>query len=140
MNPTGAPSPLSPESRPLDSSLMKQLADNQAKELEIRLIDAQIAKDNSERQFIYATKQLEAQERDRKDERIYKQSLEKKSLCLFVILIIAIAIFLIIALVKDKDQMLIEIVRAVVYCGISGTGGYAIGRYRSNNNNQQGRE
>ena len=107
--------------------------------MEIRLIDAGTAQANSERQFLYATQQLEAQERDRRDERIYKQSLEQKNFWLLLVLISAIAVFLTASVLKDKDQMIIEIVKAVIYCVASGTGGYAVGRYR-NNNNQQHRE
>lgn len=124
----------------MDPALFAQLLENQRRELALREKEIDLEREkiratqkSDERQLLYAQQQLEATERDRKDDRAYKQTLESKSLKLFVIFIVAVTAFLIYAVGHDKEQMVIEIFKVIAYGGSFGIGGYAWGRYKRNN-------
>ncbi|MCX7049058.1 MAG: hypothetical protein NTX50_26685 [Candidatus Sumerlaeota bacterium] len=55
-----------------------------------------------------------------------------RSLLLFAILIIIMFVGLLVAaMAMNKDQVVLEIVKAVVLIGTGGAGGYAVGRYKN---------
>jgi hypothetical protein len=85
------------------------------------------------RQVEFAKEQLASIERDRKNFLDYRTSLDKKSLILGLFLIVCVSLLLAAAVWKDKDQMIIEIVKAFAYAIPSGAGGYAWGRYKKKN-------
>ncbi|MDR3331711.1 MAG: hypothetical protein LBT08_03700 [Synergistaceae bacterium] len=131
----------------IDTQSLSQFLENQKYELSIREKGIELerekalaASESDQRQFLYAQKQLDAMERDRHDDRVYKETLERKSLHLLIAFIIAAIIFLIIAVLKDKDQLLIELFKAVAYGGSFGMGGYAWGRYRQNHDDKKTKE
>lgn len=123
----------------MDPALFAQLLENQRRELALREKEIDLEQEkirasqkSDERQLLYAQQQLEATERDRKDDRAYRQTLESKSLKLFIIFIVAVTAFLIYAVGHDKEQMVIEIFKVIAYGGSFGIGGYAWGRYKRN--------
>lgn len=123
----------------MDPALFAQLLENQRRELALKEKEIDLerekiraAQKSDERQLLYAQQQLEATERDRKDDRTYRQTLESKSLKLLIVFIIAVTAFLIYAVAHDKEQMVIEIFKVVAYGGSFGLGGYAWGRYKRN--------
>jgi hypothetical protein len=126
---------------PVDTGALAQILENQKQELTVREKQIELEREKAlaatqsdERQYNYALQQLEATERDRHDERVYRETIEKKSFWIFIIFIIALAIFLTTAVIKNKDEMIIELVKIVAYGTPCGFGGYVIGRYKSKNN------
>lgn len=122
-----------------DSGAIELILENQQKELQLRTAELDVEKqrlaiqrEENERAFLYAEKQLSAQERDRKEERVYRQSLESKSLWLLLIVTGMILTFLAFAVWKDKDQMIIELVKIIGYGGAGTVGGYAWGYNKKN--------
>jgi hypothetical protein len=125
---------------PVDNGALAKILENQKQELTVKEKQIELEREKTlaaiqsdERQYNYALQQIEATERDRHDDRVYRETLEKKSFWIFIIFIIAIAIFLTTAVMKDKDEMIIELVKIVAYGAPCGFGGYAIGRYKSKN-------
>jgi ABC-type multidrug transport system permease subunit len=107
---------------------IKQFTGNQAKELEIKYIEVQTAQKNSEYQYNYATKQLEAQERNLENERQYKLK-QYKLACLIVIAVIFIVcVFFGFCVYREKDQLVVELLRVVCYGGSFGFGGFYWGK------------
>ena len=100
------------------------------RELDLERARLQATQKSEERQLAYARQQLEATERDRRDAREYGRTADTKALCLYVVLIIALVVFLIVAILKDKDALAVEVIKTVAYGGAFGAGGYAWGRYR----------
>ena len=123
-----------------DFNAFLQIVENQKQELalkdktlELEKEKALAARQQDERKFIYAQQQLEAQERDRRDERMYRKTLAEKNFYVLLTLIVAIGIFLTAAIFKNKDQLLIELLKVIAYGGSCGTGAYFWGRHKGNN-------
>jgi len=136
---------LSPMMQNPDKEIFKQFNENQAKELEIKLIEAQIAKDNSERQFIFATKQLEAQERNLKDFRQYTLQYTKVGnlTAIFAIFIVCSLFGFCIYMNLNRDQVVLELVKIICYGASFGLGGFYWGRNKAqaeNKNNHDSKE
>lgn len=128
---------MSEENKSLDPQTFDRFLENQKyelalreKEIDLEREKALAAKEVDQRQFSFAIQQLEATERDRQNDRVYRERLEAKGLKLWIAIIAAVVLFLLLALWKDKDQMIIELVKVVAYGGSFGFGGYAWGRYR----------
>ncbi|NLL37494.1 MAG: hypothetical protein GX256_08245 [Fretibacterium sp.] len=132
------------DNRPVDPVFFERFLENQKQELALKEKELDLEREKiragqkaDERHLLYAQQQLEATERDRKDERLYKQTLEAKTLKLFTVFIFAATLFLIFAVWKDKEQMLVEIFKIVAYGGSFGFGGYAWGRYKRDGNEEK---
>jgi hypothetical protein len=118
----------------------EKLLENQSRELAIKEKEIDLEREKNiaaqrtdERQFEFAREHLASIERDRQNDRFYRQTVEKKSLILIIIFIVAVAVFLTTAVMKDKDEMIIELVKIVAYGVPCGFGGYAVGRYKTKN-------
>ena len=119
---------------PMEPDIVRNLLENQKRELELRGRELDLEKTRiqagqkaDERQLEYAKHQLEAMERDRKDAREYSKILAARGLLLYIVLIIALVIFLVFAMWKDKDGLIIEILKMTGIGGSFGFGGYAWG-------------
>jgi cytochrome c-type biogenesis protein CcmH/NrfG len=112
----------------LSSEITKQLVDNQTKELELRQREIVISKESNERQFDFANKQIEAQERDRKDERRYHEKCFNHALVAALCIIVVICLFFGYCLALGKDQIVVELFKVLCYGGSFGAGGFAWGR------------
>jgi hypothetical protein len=128
------------DSGSIDNIAFSKFLENQKQELAIREKEIELERDKAlaasqadERSFRYAQQQLEAMERDRHDDRVYREILEKKSFWIYIVFVIAVAVFLTAAVLKDKDAMIIELVKVVAYGAPCGIGGYTIGRYKKKN-------
>ncbi|MBQ7263019.1 MAG: hypothetical protein IJR14_04790 [Synergistaceae bacterium] len=133
------------EERLADPRTVRDLIENQRrelalkeKELDLEKAKIQAAQKADERQLAYARQQLEATERDRRDAREYDKTVDLKAVALYIVLIISLLLFLIVAIWKDKDDLVIEIVKTVTYGGSFGVGGYAWGRYRQSKEKDDG--
>jgi hypothetical protein len=118
----------------------EKLLENQSRELAIKEKEIDLEREKNiaaqkadERQFEFAKEHLASIERDRQNDRFYRQTVEKKSLILIIIFIIAVTIFLTTSVIKNKDRMIIELVKVVAYGVPCAASGYAVGRYKSKN-------
>jgi hypothetical protein len=68
---------------------------------------------------------LKAQVQDRADERQHEANNTKYYLGFAVLIIIGLFAFFGIAIVKGKDQIVMEIIKAIMYVGAGGISGYS---------------
>jgi cation transport ATPase len=122
---------------PLPPDAIERLLENQSRELAVREKEIELEREKNiteqqteEHGFEFAKAQLAAMERDRQNDRLYRQTAEKKRLIMIVVFILAVAVFLITSAIKNKDQMIIELVKVVLYGVPCGLGGYTVGRYK----------
>jgi hypothetical protein len=115
---------------PSGADSLKRFTENQAKELEIKYIEAQTAQKNSEYQYSYATKQLEAQERNLENERQYKLKQSKWGYTIATTVVFIVCVFFGFCVYLEKDQLVAEILRVVCYGGSFGFGGFYWGKSR----------
>jgi len=109
------------------------------KEFDLEKLKLQANQKSEERNLSFAQQQLEAIERDRKNAREYERTSETKGLIVNITLILTIAGFLITAVIMDKDNLVMEIIKFLMYGGSWGIGGYALGykkRGEQNHDNQ----
>ena len=119
---------------------LETFLENQKKELAIREREIELEREKNiaaqkmdERQYVFAKEQLVTIERDRQNDRKYRETQDKKMFWIILAFIAAAAIFLTTAIIRDKDQVIIELVKAIAYAIPSGAGGYAVGRYKKKN-------
>lgn len=129
----------------MEPELVREVLENQKrdmalreKELDLEKAKIQAAQKSDERQLTYAQQQLAAMERDRKDAREYGKLLAAKGFLLYIILIIAVTIFLIFAMWKDKDGLVLEIIKTLGIGGSFGFGGYAWGYKKGREKDEKG--
>jgi hypothetical protein len=111
-----------------------KLIENQSRELSIKEKEIDLEREKTiaaqrtdERQFEFAKEHLATLAQDRKNDREYKRVSEGNGFVIAIIFILAVGTFLITAVLNDKDQMIVEIVKALAYGVPSGIGGYAWG-------------
>ena len=89
----------------------------------------------SEHQLSFAQQQLEAIERDKKNAREYEKSADTKRLITFGLVAVLVFIFLITAIINDKDTLVIEILKVALYGGSGCLGGYSMCRNKQHKDN-----
>jgi uncharacterized membrane protein (DUF106 family) len=122
-----------------DKETFRQFTENQGKELEIKLKEVEVAKDNSERHFTFAIKQLEAQERDMRDLREYMLKSSKQRGIYTIVILMVICILLGFCVYMGNAQVVIELVKIVCYGTPAGVGGYYLGRNKTQAENKNSR-
>jgi hypothetical protein len=120
--------PLVPQ---LSPELVQQLINNQARELELRTADLALQQQKDNNAFAFGKEALAARADDLKDQR--KHDFKKRiSGYIFIAVLVVTAVALIAyALHMGKDAFATELIKAVIYLGGGGLGGYGIGRARS---------
>lgn len=112
---------------PMNRRMIDQFLQNQLRELDLRSQELKIQERSAEQEHQFACQSLATQERVLIAE--MKSSSQKHSR-LFVL--IGICVFVItaligVALLLDKDAIVMEIVKALIYVGAGASGGYAAG-------------
>lgn len=120
-----------------DEKWLQQLVDNQAKELELRSRELDLQKQQDSNNLDFAKESLAAQERDRKHARECERDKQKDRYWLVGAIVAALLLVVAVAVWKDKDQLAMEIVKAVAYLTAGAAGGYAAGRLRPTSNGQR---
>ena len=107
--------------------LIRQWMNNQAREIEQRHQETQLARQKDQNQFEFAQMALKAQAEDFEKNRIHerKQSATNRIFVTGVLLIVFS--FLVYALHTGKDSVALEIIKSVVLIAGGGAGGYALG-------------
>ena len=112
-------------------ALFKEFLENQAKELEIKARDLDLQKQKDDHSFEFAKTALEAQKEDRAEQRTFQIKTKRNGHIFTTIISVLFVTLLVTALAMDKDQVALEIIKAVIFMATGGAGGYAIGRFRN---------
>jgi hypothetical protein len=104
-----------------------QAVQNQAQDIQIRREQVEAQKQQAADAHEYAKLALNAQAEDRKDARQHGRWLYKYRLMGLMGISTLIAIFVVLALCLNKDQIALEVIKNVATIVVSAGGGYAIG-------------
>ena len=107
--------------------MIRQFVDNQAQELAIRRQTLEINKMEINNSHQYALKNLDALKEDRKDQREHERRMQSKTILLVSIIIGIFALFGGYCLWIDKEKVLEEFFRFLIYAVPSAGGGYFYG-------------
>ncbi|MFZ0498662.1 MAG: hypothetical protein WAM52_05985 [Steroidobacteraceae bacterium] len=119
---------------------IKEFLENQKRELEVRAGEVQLKSQEDVHAFEHAGRVLQAQERDRRDDRQFKLKSAKHRYWFIGALVILSLGFLWALAFMGKDQMAIEIFKAAVYLSAGATAGFFYGNGKSAHGSQIGRE
>ena len=121
----------SPENQEgISSSLFKEFLDNQSKELELKSNELNLKKQEDEHSFQFAQQALSAQIEDRKEQRGFHLKTRKLVYIFATIVSVLFIAFLVFTLAMGKDQITMELIKAVIFIATGSVGGYAIGKLR----------
>lgn len=112
--------------------LFREFLDNQSRELEIRSRELELQKQKDDHGFDFGKRALDAQVVDRREQRVFQLKSRRSSYIFAVIVGLIFLALLITALILNKDQVALEIIKAIIFITTGGAGGYAIGRSRQN--------
>ncbi len=115
-------------------ALIERFIDIQEKELVIRTQEIDLKKQSDNNAHDYAKAALDANIKDRTEERKHAADVIKLRYIFSGIIIVGLIIFLGFALSQDKDQIVMEIIKAIMFFCTGGIGGYAVGKRAKNNN------
>lgn len=113
---------------PLSDEALGRLLDVQVAELQLRRDELAIRQQELKQDNSFAEKALSTQERDRKDERMHQATLATRRYAFAAAVIVAVLVFAAVALLHDKDQIVLEIVKVVLFTAVGGFGGYHFGK------------
>jgi len=115
-----------------------QLVENQKQELVVRAQEAEVQRlriENErlqiERAHEFSMKAIDVQAQDRREERASDGKGLNRALIVIALAVVGFFGFFGYALYANKDQLILEILRIVVYAGGGGGLGYAIGQKKS---------
>lgn len=119
--------PSKPNTPSLDNELLKQFVDNQRVELELRKESLQLQKTQLTFSHEYAMKALEAQKEDLIDQRKNEQKSYSKNIWIILSVIILFLLFGGYCLWIDKDEIIKELIKFLMYSAPFSVGGYFFG-------------
>jgi hypothetical protein len=117
-----------PAERELSPALVAQFLENQSRELALRNEELALKQRELEVNYQYAERALEAQVRDRKDSRQEIRSERRDTLVFLGMIASLVACFFGWLLYNGKDAFALEVLKAVLYLGGGGAGGYFAGK------------
>lgn len=114
----------------LPEKVLQKFIENQAEEIKLRAQEIELRRQTDKNSFEYAKLALEAQAKDLQSQRDTSKNSQTHQY-FFITAITAITlVFILIALYFNKDQIVMEIIKAVIYFGGGGASGYVYGKYR----------
>lgn len=105
----------------------------QEKDLILKTQQLDLQKQTDQHSFQYAKDALVENAKDRDAQRKYHKSILRESYFFASFIILIFFIFMAIALYFNKDDLAKEIVRAIIYLGSGGIGGYFWGKSKPKN-------
>lgn len=127
MNNPSKPNHISPD-------LMQQFLNTQNKEIELRTQELVLRKQADNNSFEYGKASLAATERDRTAERKHRSGMFQSVLIFISLVTLVVVAFLAYALWLNKDNIALEVIKAIILVMVSGGGGYAMGSKKSAEN------
>lgn len=116
-----------PIEKPTDEILVR-LAE---RVLEVQAAQVELQKQNITEGYKYAADLITAQAGDRANEREHRRQVQRERMIFAGIIVLLLAGFVGYALYLNKDQIALEIIKAMAFIAAGGMGGYAIGRYQA---------
>lgn len=104
--------------------LIKQFLDLQEKEIQLRLGQVEIQKQQDNNNFAYANKVVESQVQDRQSQRVHEQDFYSKLFSAIKFVVCLLIILIGMAFYLNKDAMAIELIKLIAYPIIGAFGGY----------------
>lgn len=121
---------------PISPALLERLISVQERELLLRTDEISLRKQSDSNAHDFAKASLAANLQDREANRKYYKSVITYRLIALVIVILLVAVFLSLALFLNKDQIVMEVVKVIIYLLVGGAGGYAWGKFPSREEKQ----
>lgn len=115
-------------------ALLERLINVQEQELILRGQEIDLRKQNDSNTHEYAKAALEANVKDREAERSHMQNTMKHRYVFAAIIIILLTALFCFALHLGKDNIVMEIIKAIMFFGTGGLGGYAYAKNNSKEN------
>lgn len=120
----------------LDKFLTVQEKDLQVREKEIELTAKSVANSHE-----YSLKALDAHANDRAHSREYEAKKDKERISLIKMVVIGFLLMFIVAIVKDKDQIVLDVIKYLaIFAGGFFTGGYTLSAKGKKSNNDTDNE
>lgn len=114
----------------LPAPAIEKFLANQEKEIALKNIEIELAKQKDKHSFEYATKALETTKNDRDAHRQACMEVGKSRIRFAMFALVVIAAFLLFTMYLGKDQIAMEILKIIAYVAVGGIGGYSVGRTR----------
>lgn len=112
----------------LKEEFVKKFLENQENDIKLRAQEIELRKQADNNNYEYAKKSLDVQAKDMEASRNATLKFRTQQYIFSSFVLLVILIFLGIALYLGKDQIVIEIIKAVIFLGVGGIGGYSYGR------------
>lgn len=110
--------------------LFSRILTNQERELELRAKELELRKQNDCHGYEYSKAALSVQADDAKDERIHRRKMMITAAVVVSILFLSLVGFMLYCVSAGKEQVAMEIIKAVIFLFSGGAGGYALGKNR----------
>lgn len=112
--------------------LIERLLAVQERELVLRNQELEVTKQDNKNVHEYAIAALQANTNERESERKYNSTREKYRYFFGSLTIFLLVILFCVALFLNKDQIVIEIIKAILFVSSGAIGGYALGKKKVN--------
>lgn len=109
--------------------LIKQFLDTQASEINLKTQELELKKQEDTHNFEFSQRALDAQVKDRLDQRIHNRTLSKYLYIAIGVIVFIIAAVIVFALYLNKESVAMELVKAIMYLIAGGFGGYGLSKY-----------
>lgn len=126
--PAQPPDPEAIKPPPITEETLKSLLDVQSKELEVRAKEVELRVRELDSNAAHAEKILNAQERDRQNERdhVFKRDVVRYVLC--GVSVLGLVVVILIGMYLNKDALVSDILKIISGAVLGAIGGYGLGK------------
>lgn len=118
--------------------MVNQFLHNQSIELENATQEIELRKLNEQNAFNYSCKALEAQQKDRTEQRAQTTLFMKYGFWMTVIILIISSLFVLVCIYTDNIAIVVSVMKVIAYILPSAIGGYFIGLNKGKKSNDNG--
>jgi hypothetical protein len=115
---------------PLSETTINQMIKTQEKEIEARIQEIEFRKQSEQNNYEYGKQALAANERDRESQRNHTTKSLINSYIFYGIIVFLILVFLSLCIFLNKDQLVSECIKAILYIGTGGLGGFGLAKMK----------
>lgn len=123
--------PVSSQPAPPPPELLNKFLDNQTRELSLREQQLVLEQQKDKHAYEFSQKALVIQGEDREKQRAHIGRRQTITYCFSGFIALLVCVVIVFAMLKDKDQVALEIIKLAASFGIGGVGGYAWGQKKS---------